>query len=552
MDIDKKKHHTTIITSSFIHSKGSVTMAHLSFLRKSIGVILALVLLTGSLFGQNNLVISNGSTVTNSGTIRVKGNIDNTGVPGATTIGGTVELKGTAGQSIGTGGNGALNFTTLTATAVSTKTFNVDASVGTALNITSAGATQFAVAASQDLTIGGTIQNTGGAATPYDFDNSGAVVIYNGGAQTVFTTTYDGLTVSNAGTKSLGGNVTVANALTANSSSNLSIGANLLTVNGTYAVSGGATVTGGATSDLTLNGSGDIASFEVTGGLSDFTLNRAANIVTLGADLTVADGFTLTAGTLAVNTSTLTLSGAVTSSGTLTSAATGTVNYNKGTDVQTVLAASYGNLTFSNFAKTLPAGTVTVAGAFTPGSSTTHTIAGNTFDFTGATQNVPSFNGATGYNNLTLSGAASTKTATGNLVIAGNFDNGGGSDNALTLDMGLNTLGITGSKDNTASTIKFAGASNGQLFTTGTIEYSGTITQTIAGGGNYNNLTFSGAASTKTIAAATTVGTNSDLTVPANITLQLAAGSSTLNLNGTSSLTVAGTLDNAGVIEVGP
>lgn len=549
MDTDSKKHSTTIITSSFIHSQRSVTMAHLSFLRKSIGVILALVLLTGSLFGQNNLVISNGSTVTNSGTIRVKGNIDNTGVAGATTIGGTVELKGTTGQDIGTNGNGALNFTTLTATAVSTKTFNVDASVATALNITSAGATQFAVAASQDLTIGGTIQNTGGAGTPYDFDNSGAVVIYNGGAQSVFTTTYDGLTVTNAGSKSLGGSITVVSALTANSSSDLSIGANLLTVNGTYSVSGGATVTGGATSDLTLNGSGDIASFEVTGGLSDFILNRS-NVVTLGADLTVADGFTITAGTLAVNTSTLTLNGAVTSSGTLTSAATGTVNYNKGTDVQNVLAASYGNLTFSSFAKTLPAGTVTVAGTFTPGASATHTITGNTFDFTGATQNVPSFNGATGYNNLTLSGAASTKTATGNLEIAGNFDNGGGSDNAVTLDMGLNTLVIDGTKDNSASTIKFAGPSNGQLFTTGTIEYSGTITQTIAGGGNYNILTFTGTG-IKSIAAATTVGTNNDLSVPAGITLQLAAGSSTLNLNGTSNLTVAGTLDNAGVIEVG-
>lgn len=525
-------------------------MAHLSFLRKSIGVILALVLLTGSLFGQNNLVISNGSTVTNSGTIRVKGNIDNTGVAGATTIGGTVELKGTTGQDIGTNGNGALNFTTLTATAVSTKTFNVDASVATALNITSAGATQFAVAASQDLTIGGTIQNTGGAGTPYDFDNSGAVVIYNGGAQSVFTTTYDGLTVTNAGSKSLGGSITVASALSVTSSGDLSIGANLLTVNGTYSVSGGGTVTGGATSDLTLNGTGDIASFQVTGGLSDFTLNRAANVVTLGADLTVADGFTLTAGELAVSTNTLTLSGAVTSSGTLSSAATGTVNYNKGTDVQNVLAASYGNLTFSSFAKTLPAGTVTVAGTFTPGASTTHTITGNTFDFTGATQNVPSFNGATGYNNLTLSGAASTKTATGNLEIAGNFDNGGGSDNAVTLDMGLNTLVIDGTKDNTASTIKFAGATNGQLFTSGTIEYSGTITQTIAGGGDYNILTFTGTG-IKSIAAATTVGTNNDLSVPAGITLQLAAGSSTLNLNGTSNLTVAGTLDNAGVIEIG-
>lgn len=356
------------------------------------------------------------------------------------------------------------------------------------------------------------------------------------------------LTVSTAGTKTLGGSLTVASALSV-STGDLSIGANTLTIDGSYTISSG-TVTGGATSNLTLNGSGSIASFAVTSGLNNFTVNRVGDVVTLGANLDVVGGFTLTAGTLAVSTNTLNLAGAVTSTGTLTSATTGTVNYSKGTDVQNVLAANYGNLTFSNFAKTLPSGTVGVAGTFTPGSSTTHTITGNTFDFNGGTQNIPSFNVGTGYQNLITSGAASAKTATGNIQTAGNFDNGGASDNAVTLTMGTNTLTIGGTKENTASTIEFAGASNGQLFTTGTINYNGTVTQTIAGGGDYSTLAFAGTG-IKRIASATTVGANNSLTVPAAVTLDLVDGTSVLNLKGTASLTVDGTLTNAGVIEVG-
>lgn len=543
----RKKQNTNNTSSSTTIIKRSNAMSHTTIVRRSLSALVALVLMFGLALGQNNFVVGSTATITNSGTIKVKGNIDNTGVVGATAIGGTVELKGTGAQSIGTTG-GALNFTNLTATAVSTKTFNVDASVATALEITSAGATQFAVASAKTLAVGGTIANTGGATTPYDFDNSGAVVNYNGGTQTIFNTTYDGLTVSNAGTKSLGGSLTVASALSV-STGDLSIGANTLTVNGTYTIASG-TVTGGATSNLTLNGSGSIASFAITSGLNNFTLNRVGDVVTLGASLDVAGAFALTAGTLAVSTNTLTLAGSVTSTGTLTSATSGTVIYNKGTDVQTVLAANYGNLTFSNFAKTLPSGTVGVAGAFTPGSSTTHTITGNTFDFNGGTQNIPTFNGATGYQNLITSTAASAKTATGNLAVAGNFDNGGASDNAVTLTMGLNTLTIGGTKENTASTIEFAGASNGQLFTTGTINYNGTVTQTIAGGGDYSTLAFAGSGA-KQIASATTVGTNNSLTVPNGVTLQLVDGTSVLNLKSTASLTVDGTLDNAGTIDVG-
>jgi hypothetical protein len=543
--IPKQKTCGTTSSSLFTLNKRSTVMKHASVFKSGLIAIVALVLMVGLAMGQNNLVLS-GGTVTNSGTIRVNGNITNTA---PTTVGGIVELKGSGAQGIGTGGNGALTFSTLRATNTSAKTFNVAATVSTNINLTTAGATQFILATGQTLTLTGTITNTGGGGSPYDFTASGATVDYAlNGAQTVFATTYDVLTASAGGTKSLGGNVTTTSDLNV-SAGDLSIGANTLTVNGSYDITGAGAVTGGATSNLTLNGSGDLAAFEVANGLQNFTLNRAANTVTLSNNLDVVGAFLISAGVLAVDVNTLTLSGSVTGpASSITSAATGTVDYAVGS--QNVIASNYGNLTFTAGDKTLPAaGTVGIAGTFTPGGGT-HVVTNSTVDFNGTTQSIPAFS----FHNL-LTSNSGTKTAGGAITIANNFDNGGGSDNNVTLTMGGNTLTLGGgSSDNTGATIQFAGAANGLLFTTGTIEYNGDITQTIAGGGNYNNLTLSTTTtSIKNILAGVTVGTSSNLTLPSGVTLAL-TGTSQLNLLATSNLTVStgATLNNAGVIEVGP
>lgn len=524
----------------------SYTMKHNSIFRRGVSAVIALVLMVGMVLGQNNLVLG-GGTVTNSGTIRVGGNITNAGVGGATTIGGTVELKGTGAQAIGSATFGAINFSTLRSTAASVKTFNVASTVSTTINHVNGGAAQFVVAGGQTLTLTGTITNTGGATSPYDFTASGATVDYAlNGAQTVFATTYDVLTASVGGTKSLGGAVTATSDLNV-TAGDLSIGANTLTVNGSYDITG--TVTGGATSNLTLNGAGSLAAFAVTNGLQNFTLNRTGDVVTMSSNLDVVGAFTLTAGTLAVGTNTLTLSGAVSApAGLLTSNATGTVNYAAG--AQNVIASNYGNLTFTLGNKTLPAvGTVGIAGNFTVLAGT-HTVTGSTVDFNGAAQSIPTF----AFNNLLTSGSG-VKTAAGTITIGNNFDNGGTANDAVTLAMGTQTLTLgAGTSVNDGATIQFGGAANGLLFTTGTIQYNGDLTQTIAGGGNYNNLLLTTTTtSTKNILGGVTVGTNSSLTVPSGVTLALAGGS-TLNLLGTSDLTVAtgATLDNSGTIEVGP
>src|SRR5207253_11475385 len=94
----------------------------------------------------------------------------------------------------------------------------------------------------------------------------------------------------------------------------------------------------------------------------------------------------------------------------------------------------------SNFNKTLASsGTIGIAGTFTPGTATGHTVTGSTINFNGAgAQSVPAFT----YNNLTVSGSgrAITLDSANPIKIAGTFT------------PGANTYTITG------STLDFNGA----------------------------------------------------------------------------------------------
>ncbi len=194
------------------------------------------------------------------------------------------------------------------------------------------------------------------------------------------------------------------------------------------------------------------------------TLNNSGG-ANLGGGVTVGGALTLTSGTFGVGTNMLTLNGAVSfGAGTLTSGATGTVNYNQQSNGQaTVLAANYGNLTFSNFSKTLASsGTIGIAGTFTPGTGVGHTITGSTINFNGAgSQTIPGFT----YNNLTSSGGGAGRTldSVNTIKIAGAFT------------PGTDTYTITG------NTIEYNGSGSPQALPS-------------SGFSTYNNLTLNNAA----------------------------------------------------------
>ena len=114
----------------------------------------------------------------------------------------------------------------------------------------------------------------------------------------------------------------------------------------------------------------------------------------------IVDGaLTLTGSSLAVGSYTLTLNGSVTCGGKPHQRCHGTVTTPKASAGQNVCAGNYGNLTFSNYDKILASsGTIGIAGAFTPGGVTGHTVraARSTSTVFGA-QTIPAFT----FNNLT-------------------------------------------------------------------------------------------------------------------------------------------------------
>jgi hypothetical protein len=156
----------------------------------------------------------------------------------------------------------------------------------------------------------------------------------------------------------------------------------------------------------------------------NLTINKTGTTISLNNNVTVNNAFTITLGTFAVGSSTLTLNGAVTNTGgTLTSLVNGTVWYNQALAGQTVLAINYGNLTLNAFSKTFPAATVGIASVFTaPNPATAHVMTGNTINFNGAAaQTVTPTTANFIYNNVTLSGGgaksvSASQTANGNVL----------------------------------------------------------------------------------------------------------------------------------------
>jgi Domain of unknown function (DUF4214) len=368
-----------------------------------------------------------------SGTIGIAGTFNPNGITSGHTItGSTIDFNGVVAQTVP-----AFNFNNLTISGSRT-TFSVT------------------------LVNGGTIGIAGTFAPTATFAGGNYIITnntidFNGtGAQTIPAFNYNNLTIS--GTRAVAitlgnGNVGVAGTF------NPSVTNNTWTPN--------------AANTVVFNGAAlqTIPAFAFFNGLS---LNNAAG-ANLGGNVTVGNALTLTAGALGVGTNTLTLNGAVSATaGSLTSGTTGTVNYNQQSNGQaTVLAANYGNLTFSNFSKTLAStGTIGIAGIFTPGTGTGHTITGSTINFNGAgAQNIPGFT----YNNLTSSGptVARILDPVNTIKIAGVFT------------PGTDVYTITGS----------------------TIEYNGAAAQTLpATFTTYNNLTLNNITSVAGFAGLTVQG----------------------------------------------
>jgi predicted outer membrane repeat protein len=437
-----------------------------------------------------------------SGTIGIAGTFNTGGIAiGHTINGSTVDFNGTGAQTVP-----AFNFNNLTISQA--RTIN--------LSVT--------------LVSGGTIGVFGTFSPTATFSGTGGFIVtnntmdFNGtGAQTVPAFNYNNLTISGSRAVVItlgGGNVGVAS--TFNPS-----------VTGNTWVNAGNTVVFNGTATQT------IPAFAFFNGLN-LSNSTGAN---LGGGVTVGGALTLTTGALGVGTNTLTLNGAVSApGGSLTSGAAGTVNYNQGSNGQaTVLAANYGNLTFSSFSKTLAgSGTIGVAGTFTPGSGVGHTITGSTINFNGTgSQNIPGFT----YNNLTSSGGGVARIldSVNTIKIAGTFTPGtdtytitgstieyNGSAAQILPSTGFNTYNNL-TLNNITTTTGFAG-----LTVNGLIEVkAGTFTSS----STYNNVQIDSGA-TLAGTTATTINVSGNWT---NNGGTFTANGNTVNFNGSSTQTIGGT-----------
>ncbi len=489
-------------------SKRSRVMNTTQFLGRGFAALVAVFLLFATAFGQNLNLLGSGATF--GGTWNVKGNISNSTATGTYTFSGTMNLNGTTSvQDVGNHATNALVFGTLNATGSTNKNQGAPVTVNTAFTLNN-GATNSYVVGANTLNFGGTTTVTTGS---FDASHASSVVNYtSGSAQTVLASTYGGtLGLWGAGAKNLGGVTSAALVSHTAASGALTVSENL-TISGTSASSLDAiSVASAKILDVTGTGGATIANVSSNAG----TIRKT----TAGGTITFSQAALTNAGTITASIGTLTFSGDVTNSGAsavLSLTGTGVANF-----AEDLINAGGGTLTFSN--------------------------SGTQVNYTGSVaQSVAS---AT-YHTLAMSGAG-VKTAAGNVTIAagGSFNNG-----SATTDMDTYTLSGPGLTQGAGGTMRFGGATNGVVFSTGTVEYNGgdAVTQTITAG-TYATLVLSrksgtGAAA-KQIATGATVTTTGNMSVPSTVSLTLMDAASALTVG--SDLNVAGAITNNGTITVG-
>src|SRR6185369_2450825 len=294
---------------------------------------------------------------------------------------------------------------------------------------------------------------------------TGSTINFNGaGPQTIPAFNYNNLTSSNAGARTLAntGTVGVAGAFTP--------GGNTYTITG---------------STIDYNGSGAQT-------ISAFNYNNLTSSST-GARTLVNGGTIGIAGVFTPGTNPYTITG-------------NTINFN-GAGAQNIPAFNYFNLISSNSgSRTLPnTGTVGIAGGFTPGTNA-YTITGSTIDFNGSIpQSIPAFN----YNNLTSSNTGTRILANaGTIGVAGVFTpgtntftitgstidfNGTGAQTIPAFNFNNLTSSQTGARTLANSgSIGIAGVftpgTNVYTITGSTVVFNGTSAQTLPSGfTTYNN-----------------------------------------------------------------
>ena len=301
--------------------------------------------------------------------------------------------------------------------------------------------------------------------------------------------------------------------------------------------------------------------------VKSITLNNSALIVTImsGGSLSVGGDLSMAAGTFNIRTSFPSVIGSVNLSG-------GTLGYTA-TGAQGVAAQSYYNLNLTGTgARTFATGTTHIAGDMIVGGVTADaTTNSTTINYNGGGSQAV---GPINYYNLSLSNSGTKTIAAGMVGVAGAFSvsgsasadatsnattvdyDGSGSQTVLAINYHHLSLSNSGTKTFDAGTTGIAGnltvsgSASADAVTNGTtIDYNGGSSQTV-GAINYSNLTLSNNG-TKTFSAGTT-GIAGTLAVTGFASANAIANYTTVDYDGSSNQTVGAvnyynlTLSNSG------
>ena len=351
---------------------------------------------------------------------------------------------------------------------------------------------------SHNLTINGTISSSAsGSISSSALSN---ITINGSGNAGTLTFSGSGSTVGNltvnvsgsSGSVSLGSAATVSGALALNGGS-LNISGQNLTISGTVAASGSGNISSSSSSNITINGSGNAGTLTFSGSgstVGNLTINvsGASGSVSLGSNATVSGALTLSSGSLAINSNTLTLSGTATASGS------GTLSGNGSSNLTLSGSGNMGSVSFAASGATLNNLTVNIGSSGTASLSSNLTVNG-TLALTSGTLNI--------VNNLTISGSGNAQggSASSYVIAAGvgrltmTVANSGGTG---TFQVGTttsyapvvitNNSGASGSFDVMAHTGVFANGTSGIDIssTQSVVNTSWDIETSISSGANVN------------------------------------------------------------------
>lgn len=412
------------------------------------------------------------------------------------------------------------------------------------------------------------------ASTGWTTPSTWSTVACGGAASLTAPGSGDDVVICVGTTVTMNGNPGACNSLTINGTANwaaaltTNVGVGGITINSggdiTGAFAGTLTTTGGLTLNAILTSTLVTIKTQTTPGQ---IISGTGSLARLNISSNTTNNGTITVTTLLSSTTPSTLSQGLSStliykaSGLIgptldASAAGNTVNYSG--SAQTVKPATYHHLTISGSSIKTLGGAITVNGdliisagqlktstyQITGNASGNFSMAANTYFFIGLNTSATNVtfpsnflnanisiasnsyvyyygnNGQTvssvpSYGNLIITTFSGSKTADGDLTVAGYLNTTAPS----TLAMSSYALNLTGNYISTGSLSFSTGSfnisgnyTNTGTFTcgTGTVNYNGGTAQTVRGF-NYNNLTFSGAG-TKTLAGASTIGIAGDFT----------------------------------------